>query len=216
MITVNIKHHHSFKIFIMKIMKAPQSYMYFLYCLLLLCLSCKKEIVIERESSKANLEQEFIKENFLEIVDTIAYSKGAFITTASDSISYPRLSVRLSHRIDYNEGLEEFTNAYFAKNKDVSIIFKDVIKKKNYSIITLDSNFPKNIGKYYFFFDDNQQDKTIKYAGRIDIENFKIYKDKAILILTKSLGRYGASYVIMLIKENGNWRIYKREVLLIS
>lgn len=186
------------------------------FCCSLLFISCKKEIIVEKQNIQVNLGQKFIEDNFLTIVDTVAYSRGAFITTPSDSISYPKLSVKLSQKIKYVKGLEEFTNAYFAKNKNLSITFKNVIEKKVYSVITLDSKFPKNIGKYYFFFNDNEQDKTIKYAGRIDIENFKIYKNKAILLLTKSVEKYGTTFIVFLIRENGNWKIYKKDVLLMS
>lgn len=185
------------------------------FCTLFL-VSCKKELIIEQKDYKVSSGQKFIEDNFLKIVDTVAYSRGAFITSTSDSISYPKLSVKLSQKTDYIKELEEFTDAYFAKNKDLSVIFKDVINKKEYSIITLDSNFPKKIGKYYFFFNDNEQDKNIKYAGRIDIENFKIYKNKAVLLLTKSVRKYGTTEIVLLLKENGIWKIYKRDVLLMS
>lgn len=185
------------------------------FCTLFL-VSCKKELIIEQKDYKVSSGQKFLEDNFLKIVDTVAYSRGAFITSTSDSISYPKLSVKLSQKTDYIKELEECTNAYFAKNKDLSVIFKDVINKKEYSIITLDSNFPKKIGKYYFFFNDNEQDKNIKYAGRIDIENFKIYKNKAVLLLTKSVRKYGTTEIILLLKENGIWKIYKRDVLLMS
>lgn len=183
------------------------------FCCLLLVISCKKEVIVEQQNVKVNYGQKFIEDNFLKIVDTIAYSRGAFITTSSDSISYPRLSVKLFQKTKYLKGLEESTTAYFKENKDLGIVFKDVINKKSYSIVTLDSNFPKSIGKYYFFFNENEQDKTMKYAGRIDIENFKIYKNKAVLLLSKSVGHYGTTEIVFLLKENGIWKIYKREVL---
>lgn len=183
----------------------------------LLFISCKKEIIIEKQKSQVNNSgQKFIEDNFLTIVDTIAYSRGAFITTPSDSISYPRLSVKLFQRTNYLKGLEESTTAYFKENKDLGMVFKDVINKKSYSIVTLDSNFPKSIGKYYFFFNENEQDKNMKYAGRIDIENFKIYKNKAVLLLSKSVRHYGTTEIVLLLKENGIWKIYKRDVLLES
>jgi hypothetical protein len=186
------------------------------FCCSLLVISCKKEIIVKKQNIQVNPGQKFIEDNFLTIVDTIAYSRGAFITTPSDSISYPRLSVKLFQRTNYLKGLEESTTAYFKENKDLGMVFKDVINKKSYSIVTLDSNFPKSIGKYYFFFNDNEQDKNMKYAGRIDIENFKIYKNKAVLLLSKSVRHYGTTEIVFLIKENGIWKIYKRDVLLES
>ena len=186
------------------------------FCCSLLVISCKKEIIVKKQNIQVNPGQKFIEDNFLTIVDTIAYSRGAFITTPSDSISYPRLSVKLFQRTNYLKGLEESTTAYFKENKDLGMVFKDVINKKSYSIVTLDSNFPKSIAKYYFFFNENEQDKTMKYAGRIDIENLKIYKNKAVLLLSKSVGHYGTTEIVFLLKENGIWKIYKRDVLLES
>ncbi|PWB18305.1 hypothetical protein [Flavobacterium sp. HTF] len=110
--------------------------------------------------------------------------------------------------------MDEYTKAYFEKNQNIKKIFHDVIGNKAYSTFTLDSNFPKKIGKYYFFFNENEQDKTIKYAGRIDIINFKVYKDKAILILTESVGKYGVSSIVLLIKKDGDWKVYKKHAIL--
>lgn len=185
------------------------------FCTLFL-VSCKKELIIEQKDYKVSSGQKFIEDNFLKIVDTVAYSRGAFITSPSDSISYPKLSVKLSKKMDYVEEMDNYITMYFERNKELKILFHDVIKKKVYSTFTLDSTFPKNIGKYYFFFNDAEQDKMIKYAGRIDIENFKIYKNKALLILTKSVGKYGTSSIVLLIKENGDWKVYKKDVLLTS
>lgn len=194
-------------------MKTKKKYIYILSCLFLF-VSCKKEVRNELSKRKENLGQKFIQDNFLKIVDTIAYKRGAFITTSSDSISYPKLSVRLSQKIEYIKQLDEFVSAYFEKNQDIKMTFQDVINKKSYSTFTLDSKFPKRIGKYYFFFNENEQDKTIKYAGRIDIGNFKIYKDKAMLVLSESVGKYGVSSIVLLIKKDGDWKVYKKHVIL--
>jgi hypothetical protein len=183
-------------------------------CHLILFISCKKEIVSEQKNIEFSFEQKFIEDNFLKIVDTVAYSRGAFITTPSDSIAYPKLSVKLSQNIDYIKELDEFVNSYFNENKNIKMAFQDVINKKSYSTFTLDSKFPKRIGKYYFFFNQNEQDKRIKYAGRIDIGNFKIYKDKAMLILSESVGKYGVSSIVLLIKKDGDWKVYKKHVIL--
>ena len=112
--------------------------------------------------------------------------------------------------------MEEYITAYFVKNKDLGIVFKDVINKKSYSIVTLDSNFPKSIGKYYFLFNDNEQNKVIKYAGRIDISNLKIFKDKAMLLLTESIGKYGTTSIVLLVKQDGIWKVYKRNLIIIT
>ena len=58
-----------------------------IYVLILFCsvlLSCKKDIINGQKINKINNKQKFIEDNFLKIVDTVAYSRGTFITTPSD------------------------------------------------------------------------------------------------------------------------------------
>lgn len=167
-------------------------------------------------NNKENIEQKFIEDNFLKIVDTIAYSRGAFISLSSDTIRYPELSVRLSQEISYNKKIDDFTLDFFEENSDLKIIFKDVLDNNTSSGFSLDSSFPKQIGKYHIFFNENEQVKTIKYAGRIDIENLNIYNDKAILVLSESVEHYGKTYIILLVKEGNHWKVVKREVLVQS
>ncbi len=163
--------------------------------------------------NKRNFEQEFIEDNFLKIVDTIAYGKGAFISLPNDTIRYSDLSVKLIPKISYNKKIDEFTLSYFEENRALKKIFEDALTKGNYSKFSLDSTFPKQIGKYHIFFNANEEDKTIKYAGRIDIENLKVYKDKAMLVLSESIGHYGVTSLVLLIKEGDCWKVIKREVL---
>jgi hypothetical protein len=163
--------------------------------------------------NKQNLSQKFIEDNFLEIVDTMAYSTGAFVSPPRENINYSQLSVNLTQKITYNKKIDEITQTFFEKNKDLKSSFKELLENNTYSEFSLNSTFPKQIGKYHIFFNGNNIDKKIKYAGRIDIGNFKIHKDKAILILAESMEKYGTIYVILFKKEGVNWKIFKREVL---
>jgi len=164
-------------------------------------------------TNKTKLDQQFIEDNFLEIVDTLAYSKGTFVSLPKDTIRYPELAVRFSQKIDYNKKVDEITTGFFEDNKQLKLMFQSVLDHGINSEISIDSNFPKKIGKYRIYFDEKEIDDKIKYAGRIDIENLKFYKDKAILILSESVERYGTTYVVFLVKENGKWRVLERKVL---
>lgn len=162
---------------------------------------------------KHNFERKFIEDNFLKIVDTAAYKKGTFISLPKDTIRYSNLSVNLIPKITYNKKIDEFTLSFFDENSDLRIMFQDVLSKDSYSEFSLNSDFPNQIGKYHIFFNKNEEDSKIKYAGRIDIENLKIHNDKAILILSESIEHYGVTSLILLIKEKNQWKVIKREVL---
>jgi hypothetical protein len=162
---------------------------------------------------KTDLKQKFVEDNFLTIVDTLAYSRGAFITLPSDTIRYSKLSVKLSQKIAYNSRVNEFVLAFFEKNDELKKIFKDILVNNENHEILLDSNFPKKIGKYHIFFNNNERDRSIKYAGTIGITNLKIDKDKAMLVLSESVEHFGKTYIVLLIKEKNDWEVVKRELL---
>ena len=164
-------------------------------------------------ANKTDFKQKFIEDNFLKIVDTIAYSRGAFITLPSDTVRYPELCLKLSNKIMYNDKVNEIVLAFFEKNYSLKKRFNDVLSKNENNEILLNSNFPKKIGKFHIFFNEEEKIKSIKYAGRIDIGNLKIYKNKAILILSESVGHFGKTYILLLIKEKNDWKVFKRELL---
>lgn len=164
-------------------------------------------------NNKVKLEQQFIEENFLEIVDTLAYNTGTFVPLEKDTIKYPELALKFSQKIDYNKKVDEITTGFLEENKQLKLMFQSVLKHGNHSTISLDSNFPKKIGKYLIYFNESEIDKKVKYAGRIDIENLKIYKDKAILILSETVERYGTTYILFLVKEHDKWKVLERKVL---
>ena len=164
-------------------------------------------------TNKVKLEQRFIDENFLEIVDTLAYDTGTFVPLEKDTIRYSELAIQLSQNIHYNKKIDEITAIFFEENKQLKSKFQSVLKHGINSEISLDSNFPKKIGKYRIYFSENKIDKKIKFAGRIDIENLKIYKDKAILILSETVEHYGTTYILFLVKEHDKWKVLERKVL---
>lgn len=164
-------------------------------------------------TNKVKLEQQFIEENFLKIVDTLPYDTGTFVALEKDTIKFSELALHFSQKIDYNKKIDEITTGFFEDNKQLKSIFQSVLEHGTNSEYFLDSNFPKKIGKYRIYFNENQIDKKIKFAGRIDIENLKIYNDKAILILSESVQRFGTTYIVFLVKEKGEWRVLERKVL---
>ncbi|HAH54526.1 MAG TPA: hypothetical protein DCM02_04380 [Flavobacterium sp.] len=177
---------------------------HFILVLIALNFACK---------NKLDSEQSFISNNFLKIVDTTAYNTGAFVLLPSDTVRYPKLSINLNPSVTYNKKIDEFTLAYFENNKNLKSAFKDLLENGKYDEFSLNSDFPKQIGKYNIFFNGKNIDEKIKYAGRIEIQNFKIYKNKAILILSKSVGHYGSTFIILLKREKDTWEISRREVL---
>lgn len=160
-------------------------------------------------------DQKFIEDNFLAIVDTVAYGRGTFISLPKDTIVYNDLAVNLMPEITYNKKIEEFVNLFFKENPALRESYKDVLNNGKYSEFILDSTFPVHIGKYHIFYNVKKV-KNIKYAGRIDIENLKIYNDKAMLILTESVEKFGVTSLLLLKKEADEWKVIHREVLIQS
>lgn len=183
---------------------------YIILIVITLNFACKNKEETERNFIT---EQKFISNNFLEIVDTSAYSTGAFVFLPGDTVKCSKLSVNLTSNVIYNKKVDEFTLTYFEKNKKLKSAFKDLLENGKHVEFSLNSDFPKQIGKYSIFLNGNNIDKKIKYAGRIDIQNFKVYKNKAILILSKSVGHYGTTFIILLKKEKDTWKVSSREVL---
>lgn len=185
-----------------------------IFILLCLFLSCDEKVIDNSE---------FIENNFLKIVDTVAYRYGAFVLpppSSKDTIikvpSYTNLALELNNDIKYNEKINQDVLFYFNLNKKIKTEFKDLLKNGSYSKFSLSKNFPKKIGKYSIFFEKSKVNKKIKYAGRIDINNFKIYRNKAFLVLTESVGKCERTYLLLFEKNNNNWIILKKEILYVS
>lgn len=176
------------------------------FLIIMIVVSCKKEV---------KLEQQFIEDNFLEIVDTLAYKDGTFISLPRDTLAYSDLAVNLIPKINYNKKMEEFVLSFFEENPNLKATYKNVLLNGKYADFNLDSTFPKQIGKYHLFFDQQKSNK-LKYAGRIDIENLKIYGDRAILVLTESVDQFGVTSLLLLKKEGNKWKVFRRETLMES
>lgn len=160
-----------------------------------------------------NLEQDFIENNFIEIVDTLAYGTGSFINLPKDTIKYSKLAVKFHPKIDYSAEVESIVNQYFKENRKTTLNYDDLLKKGTYSNFLLNDSFQKQIGKYIIFTNDKEIDKNIKYAGRVDFQNMKIYKDKAFLVFYKSLEKQSVAYILLFKKENDNWKLTLKDVL---
>ncbi|MBF7093087.1 hypothetical protein IUY40_16260 [Flavobacterium sp. ALJ2] len=193
------------------------------YHVIFLCLIGCSLISCQRKTENPST---FIENNFLAIVDTVAYKHGAFVIPPplpngiiEKRPLYPHLAIELNKKIRYNKRIEKDVLTFFNLNKKVEADFKDLLENGNYFNFSLDKNFQKKIGKYYVFFDEKKIDKKIKYVGRIDIENLKIYKNKAILVLSESVGgprrvgSFGRTYIVLLAKEDNAWKIVKKELL---
>lgn len=174
-------------------------------------------------SHKIEDQENFIKENFINIVDTTAYKYGSFRPLPplpNDTINevhyYSDLSIKLNDTIRYDNILQKEINNFFNLNKALKKEFHKLLEDDNYSNLILTSKFPNKIGRYHIF--SNKLDENIinKYAGEVEISNFKINKDKALLIVTKSFQNSMIAYIILFIKEDNKWKIVKREPLFVS
>jgi hypothetical protein len=162
-----------------------------------------------------NVEQKFIENNFLTIVDTLAYQHGSFRPPLSNkaikATPYSNLCIRLVDTIGHNNSVQKYIDSFFAENKDLRIAFQDVLNSTNYSEFIIDSNFPRKIGKYHISLNEKYIDKSNKYVGKIEIQNFKISKDKIILIVSKSVGYSKIVFIELFRKEKGDWKLIKKE-----
>lgn len=182
-----------------------------LFIIVLLFTSCKKDY---------NIQQKFIENNFLTIVDTIAYQQGSFRPlpplpnkTIKDAVLYSNLSVKLADTIVYNERLQKDIDSFFNENRDLKIAFQDILNNNNYSEFIISTDFPKKIGKYNIFLNQEYKNQSNKYVGEIEIQNFKINKNKAFLIVSKSVGHSRVVFIELFIKENNYWKLLKKELL---
>ncbi len=76
-------------------------------------------------TNKSKLEQQLVEDTFLEIVDTLAYRRGTFVSLPKDTIRFPELSIKFSQKINYNKKVDEITNVFFERIAiDVSRCFK--------------------------------------------------------------------------------------------
>ena len=182
--------------------------------IVLFCSSCEE---------KVDPKEHFIKENFINIVDTTAYKYGSFRPlppksndTIIDVYNQFDLSIKLNDTILFERFLEKEIDIFFNSNKELKINFKNLINNENYSDLILSSKFPSKIGRYNIFFKEIYQGKNIKYAGEVEISNFKISNNNAFLVVTKSFQKSMISYIVLFMKVNNHWKIIKREPLLVS
>lgn len=182
--------------------------------IIFLITSCKERLLNQ---------EKFIADNFINIVDTMAYTYGSFRAmpplpndTIKREYSYSNLSLYLNNKIKINVILQKEIDAFFNSKHNLKMKFLDVINNGNYSDIELSPKFPKKIGKYDIFFIKDNKITESNYAGEVEISNLKIYEDKAYLIVTKSFNKSTVAYIVLFIKEDNIWQMVERELLLVS
>jgi hypothetical protein len=174
-------------------------------CSLLLFIAC---------ANKTDLNQKFIEDNFLKMVDTTAYITGSFRKPPNSLKKKLKLLVELNPEINYNKDIDDLVINFFKNNTEYEAMFKNLINDDiPYCEFLLDEKFPKKIGKYSINFKDSKLKNSSDYVGMVDIQNFKISQNKAMLVLSKSEEKSSITYIVLLIKDANKWKIIKTETL---
>lgn len=175
--------------------------------ILILAISC----IYSCQKNKRDDVQTMITDNFLEMVDTAAYVTGSFRKPPQIKKNNSLLLVEFNSEIKCNTRIDNFIIDYL--NKDVNLNkFSIFFTKAACENFHFDNTFQRKIGKYTISFDENIR-KSKNYVGKIDIENLRINGNKAILVLSKSQEDSGITYIVLLSKDNGIWKVIKRDVL---
>lgn len=176
----------------------------FILIIIISCIySCKKTILHD--------EQTMIEDNFLSIVDTSAYLTGSFRKPPQSQKLHSQLLIEVNKEIICNARIDELIDDYLNKDSNFKD-FKDLFNKVKCNNFHLEDTFKEKIGKYDISFDRKIQSNK-NYIGKIDFENLRTDGKNAILVLTKSQGNSGITYIILLSKSNGIWTVIKRDVL---
>jgi hypothetical protein len=169
--------------------------------------------------NSTKIEQLFLQDNFLSMVDTFAYVAGNFsplppmINKPIVDTVYTNLSIELVDSIAYDKSSLFDINSFFNSNTILKTRFQDIIKSKDFMVFKLDSNFQKKIGRYHIYLNKKYENKMISYAGMVKFSNFKILNNKAFLEVSQTYDRGGRSYIVLFEKENNVWKVIKKEIL---
>lgn len=165
-----------------------------------------------------NFQQKIVEDNFLQIVDTFAYKFGTFRPLLpepnhqADENSYSKLFVYLDKTVTNDKFIHDEVKSYF-KNTKLNNNFVELINLEQYSNFTFNSEFSKQIGKYFISFDSINPSK-IQYAGKVVIKNFKILEDVGYFVVELSNGdKSEIGFIVVIKKINDKWVIVKREPL---
>ncbi|WP_281234910.1 hypothetical protein [Flavobacterium gelatinilyticum] len=201
------------KVGFLKINRILIFYMTITFCFLL---SCKKES-INKEA--------VIADNFIQLVDTFAYKTGTFIpvpfieeekfdSNKKQIIPKVPFSVNLVDSIVYDKIISRDINDLFSKNSKLDKLYGEILRKGKYENFQLTSHFPKSIGKYNIYTDSSIEKPN--FVGEIELCNFKMYENKIMLVLIKSVGHSKRADLIIFKKTNNLWKIIDRANLFVS
>ena len=201
------------KVGILKIKKIVVFFMLPCFCLVL---ACKKES-INKEA--------VIADNFIQLVDTFAYKSGTFIpvpfvkskkldSNKMQIIPNTAFGVNLVDSIVFDKIVHKDIDELVSKNHKFKKLYGDLISKGKYENFQISSNFPKSIGKYKIY-NDSSIDKP-NFVGEVELCNFKLYEDKIMVVLIKSVGHSKRADIIILKRTNNLWKIVDRTNLFVS
>lgn len=177
----------------------------------------------KNEQSEDNSLQKIVEDNFINIVDTLAYKNGSFralppnfdkikINTTKSS----ELEVFLNKNVTHDMLIENEINNFFKTSRLNSKFYK--LSKNEYYKDFVFHKFKNKIGKYKILLDPTYISKY-KLAGTIVIKNFKIDKLNNIgfFVVELSSGiKSGIGYIIVIEKINNKWIMIQRSPIYVS
>lgn len=173
--------------------------------LIFIIVSCSKDV-----DSGNN----FIANNLIKIIDTASYNKGSLIYLPNVNVkTKKKLEVHLERFISNNNKVDEIILNYLEKNKILKAKFNNLFINGKLEEFYLNSNFPKKIGRFEINFNDKLVINQETFAGSIEIQNLKIYENKALLVVTESFGKFGKTFIIFFQKADNNWIMFHKDIL---
>jgi len=198
------------------ILKIKKIVMSFISIFFFFILSCKKE----------NMNKEvIISDNFIQLVDTFAYKTGTFIpvpfieeekfdSNKNQIVPKTPFAVNLVDSIVYNEIINRDINDLLSHNIKFRELHGEIFTKGKYQNFHISSNFPKSIGKYKIYTDSSINKPN--FVGEVELCNFKLYENKIMVVLIKSVGHSKRADLIILKRTNNLWKIIDRTNLFVS
>lgn len=198
------------------ILKIKRIVVFFMTIILCFVLGCKKESINN---------EVIIADNFIQLVDTFAYKTGTFMpvpfmeeekfdSNKKQIIPKTAFAVNLVDSIVYDKIINRDINDLLSHNIKFRQLHGEIFTKGKYQNFHISSNFPKSIGKYKIY-TDSSIDKP-NFVGEVEFCNFKLYEDKIMFVLIKSVGHSKKADLIILKRTNNLWKIVDRTNLFVS
>jgi hypothetical protein len=198
------------------VLKINSVVMFFMTIIFFCAFGCKKENINK---------EDIIADNFIQLVDTFAYKTGTFIpvpfvenekldSNKKEIIPNTAFGVNLVDSIVFDKIVHKDIDELVNKNPKFKKLYGDLISKGRYENFQISSNFPKSIGKYKIY-NDSSIDKP-NFVGEVELCNFKLYEDRIMVVLIKSVGHSKRADIIILKRTNNLWKIVDRTNLFVS